>query len=209
MLVTVYGEARKTMSSETVRNSGVEVTIRPETLMEELGVKKSVYYEDIKFLGLELSKDDNGKVFLKEDEANLVRSLRSHVQKTGKRNGFDVEKRGELGSAMPSAIATTESSSMNSEFHTPEQQQDPCAGIDQEALYREASEVAACQMTMPQQVVLAMASQLTYDDLHPEAKAKVDSVRQAVAPKFQPQQIAAQLLEKIRQQRSEVETAAA
>lgn len=182
------------MSDAAVRNSGVEVTIRPEALMEEQGIKKSVYYEDIKFLELTLEKDGNGKVFLNEEQANLVRQLRSHVNKAGKREGFKPASGG--------AIATADPNAMASSTPTPEPE-DPCAGIDQEVLYREASEVAACQMTMPQQVVLAMASQMTYEDLHPAAQAKVDSVRQAVAPKFQPQEIASKLLQQIRQQRTE------
>lgn len=183
------------MSSVAVRNSGIEVTIRPESLMDELGIKKSVYYEDVKFLGLSLEKDENGKVFLNNDQANLLRSLRSHVQKEGKREGFVVNQ--------VSSIATTESDSM-ARSESCAEPEEPCAGIDQELLYREASEVAACQMTIPQQVVLAMASQMTYEDLHPEAKAKVDSVRNAIAPKFQPQEIASKLLQQIRQQRAEV-----
>lgn len=182
------------MSSVAVRNSGVEVTIRPEALMDELGIKKSVYYEDVKFLGLSLEKDENGKVFLNNDQANLLRSLRSHVQKEGKREGFVVNQ--------VSSIATTESDSM-ARSESCAEPEEPCAGIDQELLYREASEVAACQMTIPQQVVLAMASQMTYEDLHPETKAKVDAVRQATNPKFQPEAIAAQLLDKWRSQRSQ------
>lgn len=187
-------EGEKKMSSEQTRNSEVIVTIRPEELMEELGIKKTAYYDDLDFLGIKLEKDGNGRVFMKEDEANLVRQLRSHVSKTGKRDGFKAEVTG--------AIATADPNAMASSAPVPESE-DPCAGIDREVLYREASEVAACQMTMPQQVVLAMASQMTYEDLHPAAQAKVDSVRQAVAPKFQPQEIASKLLQQIRQQRTE------
>lgn len=45
---------------------------------------------------------------------------------------------------------------------------------------------------------------MTYEDLHPETKVKVDSVRQAVNPKLQPERIATELLSKWRQQRQAV-----
>ena len=182
------------MSDASPRNSGVEVTIRPETLMEELGIKKSVYYEDIKFLGLELEKDDNSKVFLKEDQANQVRALRSHVKITGKRNGFEVQSGGEL--------ATTEEGAIASETHPPEQE-DPCAGFNEEALFLEAAELAGHRMTLGEQVVLSLANQMTYEDLPDSVKQKVDGVRNAAVPKFQPEAIASQLLSKWRSQRSE------
>ena len=186
------------MSDDVARNSAVVVTVRPEELMQELGIKKTAYYGDLEFLGIKTEKDGKGKVFLNEEQANAVRALRSHMSKNdGKREGFQAEG---------GAIATTEPNSIASEAHPPEQP-DPCGGIDHEELYLEASNIAAAQMTMGQQVVLAMASQMGYEDLHPVAKAKVDSVREATAPKFQPQAIAAQLLEKIRSQQSQVEAA--
>lgn len=179
------------MSTETTQNSEVLIQIRPDELMNELGIKKDAYYGDLKFLGLKPKKDGEGKVYLEDEQANQVRALRSYMlNNDGKREGFSIDG---------GAIATTEPNSMASEAHLPEQP-DPCSGIDHEELYLEASNLAAAQMTMGQQVVLAMASQMGYEDLHPVAKAKVDSLREATTPKFQPQAIAAQLLDKIRSQ---------
>ena len=76
----------------------------------------------------------------------------------------------------------------------------PTQGLDMEALYLEASEVAAQRLTAGNQVILAMASKMTYEDLHPTAKAKVDHVRAASVPKFNPQEVADNLLSQFRQQ---------
>ena len=203
------------MTTTAPRNSAVEATIRPETLMDELGIKKTAYHGDLKYLGIKPQKDENGKSFLENSEADQLRALRSWVNEHGKRTGFlDSNAGGEAGGELAvmgeeamaqypsqSGIATVEQSDLASEFHPPEQD-DPCSGIDEEVLYREASEIAAFQMTVPQQVVLAMASQMSYDDLHPQARAKVDQVREAASPKAQPQAIAAQLLTKIRSRSS-------
>lgn len=184
----------KIMSSDTTRNSAVIDTIRPETLMDELGIKKTAYYGDLEFLGIKTEKDESGKAFLNIEQANAVRALRSYMSDNdGKREGFCLEG---------GAIATAQPNSIASDALPPEPTPDPCDAIDHEELYFEASEIAATQMTIKKQVVLAMASQLGYEDLHPVSKAKVDAVRDAASPKLKPQEIAAQLLHQIRQQRS-------
>lgn len=62
--------------------------IRPEELMEELGIKKDTYYSDLNYLKIKAAKDRNGKAYLTNEQANLVRELRSYVSRTGRRDGF-------------------------------------------------------------------------------------------------------------------------
>lgn len=179
----------------TNQNSTVEHQIRPEQLQEELGIKKDAYYAYLKHLGIKASKDSNGKAYLEPEQANLVRQLRQHVVAGGKIEEFEVSN------AEPSALVKADAGEINvADQQTPEEEVDPTQGLDWEALYREASEIAGQRLTASKQVVLAMAEQMGYEDLHPETKAKVNRVREATAPKFNPQAIAADLLSKCREQ---------
>ena len=63
----------------TDQNSEIDYQIRPDDLMEELGIKKDAYYAYIKFLDIKIEKAD-GKAYLSQEQADLMRSLRSHVR---------------------------------------------------------------------------------------------------------------------------------
>lgn len=76
----------------------------------------------------------------------------------------------------------------------------PTDNFDMEALYLEASEIAGQRLTANQQLVMAMANQMVYDDLHPVTKAKVDQVINASSSGLDIQRIAAKLLNQYRQQ---------
>ena len=52
------------MFAMTDQNSAVEHQIRPNALMEELGIKKDAYYAYLKHLGFKAEKDSDGKAFL-------------------------------------------------------------------------------------------------------------------------------------------------
>lgn len=181
------------------QNSAVEATIRPNALMEELGIKKDAYYAYIKQLGIKAEKDENGKAFLAEEQANYVRAIRAHVEAGGKIEEFTVSN----------SLVTSDAGAVGAVgMDVPVSEADPTVAFDMEALYREASEIAGQRLTAGEQVVLAMASQMTYDDLHPDTKAKVDSVRSSARPKFDPQAIASDLISKCResQQRQNLQT---
>ncbi|WP_346293965.1 hypothetical protein [Sphaerothrix gracilis] len=171
------------------QNSVVVPQIRPEEAMEQLGIKKDTYYADLKFLGLKAQRDSEGKSYLDESQFELLKMLRAHVDATGKRDGFVAEV-GELAMLDESDLAETV---------TPEPQAE---NFDMETLLLEAAELAGHRMTLPNQVVLQLASQMTYEDLPDSVRQKVDSVRAATSPKAQPKAIADQLLQKFRQQRA-------
>lgn len=50
-------------------------TIRPETLMAELGIKKSKYYQVLKALNITAKKDLNKKAYLTNEQAQRVRDF--------------------------------------------------------------------------------------------------------------------------------------
>ncbi|MBE9067900.1 hypothetical protein IQ260_14700 [Leptolyngbya cf. ectocarpi LEGE 11479] len=186
----------------TDQNSAVEIQIRPNELMDQLGIKKDAYYAYLKALDITAEKDSNNKAYLTEDQAKLVRLLRQHVVAGGKIDEFDLELA--LQAAAESALAIADSGEIGTLNGQPDpeptQEIDLSQGLDMEALYREASEIAVERLTASERVVMAMASKMTYEDLHPEAKAKVDHVRTASVPKFNPHEVADSLLSQFRQQ---------
>ena len=172
------------------QNSVVEHQIRPNDLMEELGIKKDAYYAYMKQLDLKAEKDENGKAFLTEEMANSVRAIRAHVEAGGKIEEFTVSN-----SLVMSEAGAVGAMGMD----MPASEADPADAFDMEAIYREASEIAGQRLTAGEQVVLAMASQMSYEDLHPETKAKVDTVRSSARPKFNAQVIASDLMSRYRE----------
>ena len=182
------------------QNSVVEHQIRPNDLMEELGIKKDAYYAYMKQLDLKAEKDENGKAFLTEEMANSVRAIRAHVEAGGKIEEF----------AVSNSLVMSEAGAVGAVgMDMPASEADPADAFDMEAIYREASEIAGQRLTAGEQVVLAMASQMSYEDLHPETKAKVDTVRSSARPKFNAQAIASDLMSRYResQQQQNLQTA--
>jgi len=91
--------------------------------------------------------------------------------------------------------ASNASSLMSAEV---QEQGDEAVSDDQsEELIRAAAELKGQQLVIPQLVVQQLAAQMTYDDLPDNIWARVDEVRgAAIAPKFQPNQLAQDLLSK-------------
>lgn len=181
----------------TDQNSAPLDPIRPDDLMSELGIKKDTYYTYLKHLGIKAAKDENGKSYLTYEQANLVRSLRSHVEKTGKIEGFPNSIESSLTWAEPADLlsnAVTQAS----------QHAEQANRLDLEDLIYAAAELKGHHIVMGDLVKLELANQMTYDDLPDEVKQKVDRIREAACPKFQPAQIASQLLAQWRSQQPAV-----
>lgn len=175
------------------QNSVVVTQIRPEQAMEQLGLKKDAYYEDLKFLGIKANRDLDGKSYLDEEQFQLLVALRSHVSETGKREGFQI----------PGALAVTNGHDLAdqpAEDIPTEDVKDP-SQFDLESIIKEAAELAGSRMTMREQVINAIADQLGFDDLPPEVQSRVQAVRASADPKLQPRQVASALLNQWRQQK--------
>ena len=174
----------------TDQNSEIDYQIRPDDLMEELGIKKDAYYAYIKFLDIKIEKAD-GKAYLSQEQADLMRSLRSHVLETGKMEGFVNSNGGEL--AMVESANLTE--------QTIQTQEIPIGQSDDELnqLIRAAAELKGQRLVTPQMVISALADRMTYEDLPDDVRAKVDAVKESTSPK-PPSQLAEQILNRWRNQ---------
>ena len=175
------------------QNSVVVPQIRPEQVMEQLGIRKDAYYADLKFLGIQAQRDSDGKSYLDEAQFQLLVALRQHVEQTGKRDGFEAP--GELATMATGDMANQQPETIPVDAPQAEQ-------FDMDTLIAEAEELAGSRMTMREQVVNAIANKMTFEDLSPSVQAKVQSVRAAVDPKRKPQELAEAMLNQWRQQKA-------
>lgn len=185
------------------QNSATLHQIRPDDLMAELSIKKDAYYAYLKHLSLKAEKDSEGKAYLTEDQANQVRALRSHVEETGKMEGFPNSNSSDMPDG--SMVVASESSAIDAptvpidlipDAPTPQQ-----PNLDLDALIHAAAELKGHQLALPDLVKLELANRMDYEDLPEEVKQKVDRVREAAHPKTQPATLADQLLSRWRTQR--------
>lgn len=164
--------------------------------MDEIGIKKDAYYAYLKHLGIKAEKDHEGKAYLTEEQANAVRALRSHVEQTGKMEGFP-NNNSELAIASESSLLdeaaqVTEGERLDDQF---------------DDLIRAAAELKGQQLVMPQLVIRELANRMTYDDLPDDVRSKVDSARESSVPKFQPAHLADSLLAKWRSRQQQAAVA--
>ncbi|MDJ0593665.1 MAG: hypothetical protein QNJ72_27410 [Pleurocapsa sp. MO_226.B13] len=181
------------------QNSAPTNIIRPDELMEELGIKKDAYYKDLNYLDITPDKDSEGKIYLTNEQAGKIRALRNHVKLTGKRNGFDNSSIVKVDDSNELVSNNTESSEdiyINRE--------EPTAKIDSD-IVREAEELAARGMAMNDLIKIQLASQMSFDDLSPDLQEKVNIAHEVANPKFTPAAIATQLLAQHRSQKAQAQ----
>ncbi len=198
------------------QNSRPNNTISPDTLQNELSIKRATYYADLKHLGIIADKDEEGKPYLTFEQAEQVRQLRSYVNNYGTRKGFVYEKVDDESNIRSSIIKTEESiietsnSSATStivhpeeDIYVTEQETNPTNKVNLDSIINNAQELAARNLVMPELLAVELANNMSYEDLTPELQAKIDIARDAANPKkHQPKLIARDLLKQWRSQRA-------
>lgn len=191
------------------QNSAPNNCIRPEALMLELGIKKDAYYKDLKYLEITPDKDSENKSYLTNEQAEQIRALRNHVNKIGKRNGFNINsivKVADSNEIVSSNNETEDDSnqiiSNNSAENIYVEREEPTANFDVERLLREAAELAARNLAMPELLKKELASRMSEEDLPDDLREKVAIAREAANPKFTPADLAGTLLSQYRSRRA-------
>lgn len=166
--------------------------ITPEEACETLGIKKSPYYERLRFLGIKANKDDEG-TYLTEDQMKLMWDLHEHIKQTGKMEGF----------SGGGQLALVENSAAASALEIPLEPETFADGDDGELeqIIWEAAELKKQQLAKAALIRLHLAHQMTEDDLPDEMKEELAAVREAAnpaSPKHNAAAIANQLLERYR-----------
>lgn len=169
---------------------------RPEQICERLGIEKSTYYNRLKYLEMEPSRDDDGP-YLTQEQMKLMEDLNEHIKRTGKTRGF--RGGGELALSENSDLAS------GSVLEIPEVEAENFAQMDDEMLgqlIREAGELKVRQVAMPDLVRLHLAAQMTEEDLSDAQKEKIRAIRDVADPKPNAAVVASNLLAKYRATRS-------
>ena len=201
----------------TKQNSAGSAGHRPETLIQKYGIKSTAYYRRLDFLKIKAQKDEDNKAYLTDEQVEVMDALHEYINENGKMQGFeftpgenevesesvtqdtdDVSETDDVNDADSSGKMTVAASGKISgtdsviEQEIPQTQPDFSGGMEQ--LFREAAEIKAQNMVMPNLVKLQLASQMTFDDLPNDLKQKVEAVNEAANPKMEPVGIASQLL---------------
>ena len=179
------------------QNYAPEQMTRPEELMSEFNIKKDTYYDDLKYLGIKPEKDSEGKPYLTNEQAEQFRALRSHVNNTGKREGFTNSSIVKVDDSN-----LVESSNNNSEEDIYVEAENPLDNLNVNQLLRKAAQLKARELATPELAIRAIADRMTEDDLPDDLKQKVFAVRIAVNPKWTPADLADSILSQYRSSRS-------
>ncbi len=173
--------------------------IRPEDLMGEFNIKKSKYYSVLKKLGIKATKDNQGKAYLTESQANKIRQELSGNDNSADSKDYD-------SSALVKAdnnnlAASTKENQPIIQENQPDiyvKPSEPTAQFDLNQIMREAAELKARELAMPHLVKKAVADRMSEEDLPEDLKEKVAAVREAANPKYTPASVADSLLEQWR-----------
>lgn len=166
----------------------------PEEACERLGIKKSPYYQRLRFLNIKAHKDDQG-TYLAEDQMKLMCDLHEYIKQTGKMEGF-------TGGGQ---LALVENSGVASALEIPLEPETFGDDAELDQMMWEAAELKKQQLARATLIKLHLAHQMTEDDLPDEMKQELAAVREAAnpaSPKQNPAAAASNLLAKYRATRS-------
>ncbi|MGK7885380.1 MAG: hypothetical protein AB4057_12245 [Crocosphaera sp.] len=196
---------------------------RPQSLMDKYNIKKDTYYSRIKFLGIQVKKGSNRRVYLTDEQVALMDELHLYIAENGRMEGFESSKNLELVTTNNKSLTTSVNNSADLSvvdngtlqtanstelsahgtnepdiYVTPEE---PTAQFNMEQLMYEAAELKARELAMQDLVKRALADRMNEEDLPSELRDKVQNAREAANPKFTPQQVAGTLLTQWRENR--------
>jgi len=182
----------------TDRNSAAADRMTPEEAMTFLGIKSSAYYDRLSYLGEKPEKAEDNKKYLSQLQIQRLEKLDSWIKTKGKMDGFMEQEGG-------TALAIAEDTALMADIPAVEagaQVDDEVDDGMQQQLIRMAAQLKAQQLAMTPEIVRAIAAQMTEDDLPDDLKAMVQGSRDAIYPKVHPAQVAANLLDQWRSNRS-------
>jgi hypothetical protein len=170
----------------------VSARTTPEEACEALGIKKTPYYQRLRFLNIKANKDEEG-TYLTEDQMKLMWDLHEHIKQTGKMEGF----------SGGGQLALVESSAVESALEIPLEPETFADGDDGELdqIIWEAAELKKQQLARAALVKLHLAHQMTREDLPDEMKEELTAIEEAANPanpKQNPAAIANKLLDRYR-----------
>lgn len=177
-------------------DSATETRYYREDALDTLDIGKTTFYKWIEFLEIEQSIDEKRRKYLNQEQIDRLLELKKYYQENATIEGF-------RGLAESSGIVKSESSSLSStENNIYVEPDEPTANLDIDAIVREAAELKARNLAMPELVKLAIAQEMTEDDLPDDLREKVNAAREAANPKATPVSIASDLINRYRSGKS-------
>jgi hypothetical protein len=180
----------------TNRNSAAPDYFRPEEVQEMFGIKKTQYYDRMRYLGIKANRDSEGKSYLDREQIDLLEELDEYIKKEGKMEGFEPSNNG-ASLVRADDKNLTASTNSNEKHLTPEIYVEPEQPVDNSevaVLLREAEELRAREIAMRDLIKRKLADQMSEEDLSPDLQEKINLAREAANPKFTPQEVAQTLL---------------
>lgn len=177
-------------------------------MLEKFGIKNNAYHDRMNFLGIKPKRNKKGS-FLSSEQVELMEGLDQHIKKTGKMEGFNKSTCQDEGD---SNLSKDSNEIVKSGSHDITANEDDLEVLETseesfnpnfEQLMREAAELKASELAMPDLVKRAIASKMSIEDLPPDLKAKVAMARDVATPKNNPAKVnslAQSLLAKYRSQ---------
>ncbi|MBE9040695.1 hypothetical protein IQ235_07870 [Oscillatoriales cyanobacterium LEGE 11467] len=176
-----------------------------EQALDTLDIGKTTFYKWVEYLGIEQKSDSSRKKYLNSEQMNQLEELKVYHNKNGKIEGFlnnKTDESGALVQANDNAIATEDTTADLATEDIYVEPEEPTANMDIDGLMRQAAELKARNLAMPELVKLSLAQDMTFEDLPPDLQGKVSAVREAANPKDTPASIASNLLAQYRSNRS-------
>ncbi len=178
-------------------------------LLERWDIGKSAFYDRLKYLGIQLEKGSSNKGYLTDEQVKFMDELDSHIKKTGKMEGFNnssLVKNNDSNLVQSSdnnslATGNEDEYSLTSPDEIAVETEEPDDGFDMDDAFRVGAEIKTRRLAMPNLMALAIADELTEEDLPPDLQQKLNAVREAVNPKWKPEGVAKQYVERMRQKR--------
>ena len=178
-------------------DSATETRYYREDTLDTLDIGKTTFYKWIEYLEIEQSTDEQRRKYLNQEQVDRLLELKKYHQENATIEGF-------RGTPESSRIVKSENSSLSSTENIYAEPDEPTANLDIDAIVREAAELKARNLAMPELVKLAIAREMTEDDLPDDLKEKLNAAREAANPKDSPVSIGSSLLAQYRSGKNQV-----
>lgn len=176
-------------------NSMEQPRIRPEELMDELGIKKSKYYNILKVLGIKAEKDEKGMSYL---SYNQIEKIRGYLLGQNETAENDISGNSSMVKVDDNDIAASANSNEGEDIYI--KPESASSQLDFSQLMRSAAELKTRELAMGDLVKREVANRMTEDDLPEDLREKLELAREAANPKFTPAEVADTLLNQWRNQ---------
>ena len=149
---------------------------RPDELQAKYNIKKPAYSDRLRFLGIKHQKDSENKAYLTLEQVAQMDALHSHIEQTGKMEGFNPNNKSEIVVSGSNVIETKTSEKI-------EPKSNPIPDSNQLIEFDRAAQSRAAEILVAAGEALTADYLANPDKLSPEFREKIFA-RSAGVPKL-------------------------